>query len=78
MRIRVHGTDGTMLFENDYPAIYLTKSRKGVKWKIREGKIKEATTQSSRFLIDLFSRLESLMKAYMKEKEKRKLGFGDE
>ena len=57
IRIRVHGQRTTLLVENDYPAIYFTNSKKGVRWKIRQGQLGDA-----KLLMDIFIQLEHLMK----------------
>ncbi len=62
MRIRVEGKKSTLLLQNDYPAIRFTNSRKGVKWKIREGPLNVADGDSAQLLVDIFSQLEYLMK----------------
>ena len=62
MRIRVHGTKSSLLLENDYPALQLTKSKKGVKWKIREGAMNEGTEKTSRLLMNIMEQLEGIIK----------------
>lgn len=62
MRIRVHGSSATLLLQNDYPAIRFANSKKGVKWKIREGALTMVDKESTRLLVDIFSQLEFLMK----------------
>jgi hypothetical protein len=62
MRIRVHGSRTTLLLQNDYPAIRFANSKKGVKWKIREGALSAADKDSAQLLVDIFSQLENLMK----------------
>ena len=37
MRIRVHGSKGSILIKNDYPMLKATNTKRGIKWKIREG-----------------------------------------
>ncbi len=62
IRIRVEGKKSSLLLQNDYPAIRFTNSKKGVKWKIREGALSVADSDSTRLLVDIFSQLEYLMK----------------
>lgn len=62
IRVRVHGKHSTLLVESDYPAILINRSRKGVKWKLREGKTDFAGTESAKLLIEIFQQLEALIK----------------
>lgn len=67
IRIRVEGTKGSLLLQNDYPAIRFANSKKGIKWKIREGSLNAGDRDSAQLLIDIFSQLESFMKRDFKE-----------
>jgi hypothetical protein len=67
IRIRVTGSKDSLLLENDYPAIRFTNSKKGVKWKIRQGKLDAADKDSASLLVEIFSQLEYLMKKDFKE-----------
>ena len=62
IRIRVIGMKSTLLLQNDYPAIRFAESKKGVKWKIREGALNAADKDSAQLLVDIFSQLEYFMK----------------
>lgn len=62
MRIRVQGNHGTLLLQNDYPAIRFTNSKRGVRWKIKEGALNAGDKDSAQLLIDIFGQLESFMK----------------
>jgi lysozyme family protein len=62
MRIRVYGASSSLLLENDYPAIQFNKSKRGIKWKIREGAIKAGNAKSSRLLQQIMVQLEKLIK----------------
>jgi hypothetical protein len=62
MRIRVTGSKGGLLLENNYPAIRFAKAKKGVKWKIREGSLTAAQSDDAILLVNIFSKLEDLMK----------------
>lgn len=62
IRIRVAGTQGSLLLECDYPAIRFTNSKKGVRWKLRQGQLREGTSDSAALLVSMFSQLEQLMK----------------
>ena len=62
IRIRVQGKHSSLLLQNDYPAIRFANSKKGVKWKIREGALNAGTKEDAQLLIDIFSQLEHLMK----------------
>lgn len=67
IRIRVQGKQGSLLLQNDYPSIYFTNSKRGVKWKIREGALNAGTTETSQLLIDIFSQLEAHLKKDIKK-----------
>jgi len=58
MRIRVHGSKSSLLLENDYPMLKLMNSKKGIKWKIREGSIGEGCEQNATLLIHIMQELE--------------------
>ncbi len=62
IRIKIEGKKGSLLLQNDYPAIRFANSKKGVKWKIREGVLNAADKDSAQLLVDIFSQLEYLMK----------------
>ena len=62
IRIRVAGTKSSLLLQNDYPAIRFGKSKRGVKWKIKEGSLGEGDKDTAQLLIDIFSQLEYVMK----------------
>lgn len=62
MRIRVQGMKSSLLLENNYPLLATSKSKRGVRWKIREGEIKPATPESARMLVHIFEQLERYMK----------------
>ena len=62
IRIRVQGKHGSLLLQNDYPAIRFTNSKRGVRWKIREGALSVGDKDSAQLLIDIFGQLESCMK----------------
>ena len=67
IRIRVEGTKASLLLQNDYPAIRFANSKKGVRWKIREGALSAGDKDSTQLLIDIFSQLEFLIKRDFKE-----------
>ena len=48
MRIRVYGVSSSLLMENDYPSIKFGNSKRGIKWKIREGALTRTETKYSR------------------------------
>ena len=66
-RILVDGSKDSLLLENDYPGIRFTNSKRGVRWKIRKGKLDAADKDSARLLVDIFSQVEFLMKKDFKE-----------
>ena len=67
MRIRVHGTKTTLLLENDYPAIRFANSKKGIHWKLREGRPDFAGEKTAQLLLDIFGQLEYRMKEDFRE-----------
>jgi hypothetical protein len=62
MRIRVYGSSSSLLLENDYPAIKFNNSKRGIKWKIREGAMKAGGSKNSRLLMNIMGQLEKLIK----------------
>jgi hypothetical protein len=62
MRIRVYGSKSTLLLENNYPMVQVSKSTQGVKWKIREGKIEYKPEESSWLLTQIMENLEYVIK----------------
>lgn len=67
MRIRVYGSKSSLLLENDYPAIRFTNSKKGIRWKLREGKPDFAGEKTAQLLLDIFGKLEHHMKEDFRE-----------
>lgn len=63
MRIRVQGKKSTLLLENNYPLVHMSKgSKKGIQWKLREGAMKEGSQQTARLLATIMEQLEYLIK----------------
>lgn len=62
MRIRVNGSKGSLLLENNYPSLRLTKSKKGIQWKIREGNLDNGGKKNSKLMIEIMEQLEDLIK----------------
>lgn len=62
LRIRVDGKKGSLLLQNDYPAVRFANSKKGVHWKIREGTLNAGDKDSAQLLVDIFKQLEKAMK----------------
>ncbi len=62
MRIRVYGKTSSILLENNYPFLQKMKSRKGIKWQIREGRFEGDGKDSSEMLMDILKQLEKLVK----------------
>jgi hypothetical protein len=58
MRIRVKGKHSTLLLENDYPSLISINSKKGIHWKIKEGKFDLVNQKSSRLFQDILKELE--------------------
>lgn len=75
MRVRVFGNKSSVLLENNFPLLHYSKSKAGVKWKIREGSLTAATKESSSLLINIFSELEKKMKEYLEKKDREKFNF---
>lgn len=62
MRIRVKGNHSTLLLENDYPSLLAIKSKKGIHWKLREGKFDLVNDKSARLFQDILKELEFIIK----------------
>ncbi len=62
MRIRVHGKSSSILLENNYPFLRKLKSKKGIKWQLREGRFQGDGKESSELLMDILKQLERLIK----------------
>jgi hypothetical protein len=77
IRIRVQGSKTTILLECNYPLIHAGKSKKGIQWKIREGKLDAATPESAQLLMNIFKALEGELKVYYKLLDQQRLGFED-
>lgn len=67
IRVRVHGRRSTLLVESDYPAILFSQSKKGVRWKLREGRTDFAGTDSAKMLLEIFQALEFFIKRDLQE-----------
>ncbi len=67
MRIRVNGTKRTLLLENNYPAIRIANSKRGVNWKIREGSLDNPDERVTELFRDIIEQLEFLMKRDFKD-----------
>jgi hypothetical protein len=61
IRIRVQGSKTALLLENNYPFTKLS-TKKGIVWKIREGMMNKAYSNTARLLADIFEELEKKMK----------------
>jgi hypothetical protein len=55
-RIRVSGKNGSIILQNDYPVAKLAKGHKQIRWKLIEGKLKDA-----QFLYGIMHELERLI-----------------
>lgn len=62
MRIRVHGKTSSILLENNYPLLRKLKSKKGIKWQLREGRFQADGKESSELLMNILKQLEYLIK----------------
>lgn len=63
MRIKVYGKHSYILLENDYPFLQATKSKKAIKWKVKEGDfISKNRKQDAELVVDIIYRLEDLIK----------------
>ena len=63
MRIKVYGKHSYILLENDYPFLQATKSKKAIKWKVKEGNfISKNREQDAQLVVDIIHRLEDLIK----------------
>lgn len=68
IRIRLTGSGSSILLETNYSAVYHRPSKMGgIKWQIKEGKVKEGTPETARFFVDIFSNLEYRLKQDIKK-----------
>lgn len=68
LRIRVYGTKKSLLLQTNYSEIYFRKSQRGaIRWYIKEGAFTEGTPESTRLWIDIYTRLEYLLKKDIKK-----------
>lgn len=63
MRIRVHGKHNSLLLENDYPGLRATRSKIGIHWKIKEGKMDAGSEKNARLLTHIMAELEEIIKS---------------
>jgi hypothetical protein len=75
MRIRVHGKKSTILLENNFPLLHGGKSKKGIKWQIREGKMDAGSAEISQLLMTIIEQLERYIKEEFAKRDKNRL-FG--
>lgn len=62
MRIRVFGNHSSILLENNFPLLLNTNSKKGIKWKIRDGNLFKEGTKSTQLFTSIISQLENMIK----------------
>lgn len=63
MRIRIKGKTASLLMENNYPLICSKQPRKGIQWKLREGKLSGTDKHKDAvFLTCIMNELEFLIK----------------
>lgn len=58
MRIRVWGKYGSMLLENNYPALRATNSQRGITWELKEGSFVSESRHNAPFLRAVMEALE--------------------
>jgi hypothetical protein len=68
LRIRVTGSKNSLLLENDYPKLYYANSKRGMKWKIRDGQLIASSSDPDAALLlnNIFTKLEYLVKKDIK------------
>jgi hypothetical protein len=62
MRIRVYGSKGSLLLENNYPMVRTAKSKRGIQWKIRDGSMTEGNKGNTILLLNTTDHLEYISK----------------
>ena len=62
MRIRVKGKHNDLLFENNYPTLKALNSKKGIQWKLKEGKLTDVTPKSALLITHIMQELEYVIK----------------
>ncbi len=62
MRIRVKGKFNDLLFENNYPALKAKNSKKGIKWKLKEGRLTDVNHKSTLLITHILQELEYTIK----------------
>ena len=65
-RIKVAITDHSITLQNDFPMINLAKSKRGIKWKVIEGKPKDPDV-----LFSIMQQLEKLIKKDAEEIQRK-------
>ena len=75
MRIRVQGKKSTLLLECNYPLLKSGNSKKGINWKIREGKLDAGTTDNAVLLMTIMRLLEERIKQEFDKRDRNRL-FG--
>jgi len=63
MRIKINGSKGHIILENDYPFLQATHSKKAIKWKVREGRLDgKDKEQEAQLIVDIIHLLEDKIK----------------
>ena len=63
MRIKVYGSKGFIVFENDYPYLQHTQSKKAIKWKVRESTIaNNLVAKDAQLIAEIITALNYLVK----------------
>ena len=75
MRIRVHGKKGSLLLECNYPLLKAGNSKKGINWKIREGKLGAGTTDNAVLLMTIMRLLEERIKQEFEKRDRNLFSF---
>ncbi len=59
MRVRVWGKYGSLLLQNNYPALLATQSLRGISWDLKEGSFKAESKHNTPFLAAVIEALET-------------------
>jgi hypothetical protein len=75
MRIRVQGKKSSILLECNYPLLKAGNSKKGINWKIKEGRLDAGTTQNAVLLMTIMRLLEDRIKQEFDKRDRNLFSF---
>ena len=72
---KVQGKKSTLLLECNYPFLKAGNSKKGINWKIREGKLDAGTTDNAVLLMTVMRLLEEKIKQEFDKRDRNLFSF---